>query len=297
LVCDTSNDQQVVDAGSGQIFDLNEDKRSEESVGQPRAQGILRLSCDVRQGQTKLSSLYQKGSLKALFPRPSDTRLDAVFLNTAGGITGGDNYRFEVDVSKDASLRITSQAAERVYKAQKAEVGNVAVAAKIAEGAKLHWLPQETIIFDEARLRRSLSVDMAGSSELLCVEPMVFGRAAMGETVQQADIRDLWEIRRDGELVFADATKISGNLDELLSHAAIAGGNIASAALLLVSPRAEAKLDRLRNDLGDLGGASLIKDGVLFARILAPDSLTLRRRLIPAIETLSDTTIPKNWRL
>ncbi len=295
--CDTSVLRNMADAGSEQIFDLNENRRSEGPVVQPRAQGVLRLGCDVRQDQSKLSSLYQKGSLKALFPRSGDTQLQAVFLNTAGGITGGDRYKYELEVLDGASLRITSQAAERVYKAQKSEDGNVTLTAKIAEGAKLHWLPQETIIFDQARLRRLLTVEMTSSSELLCVEPMVFGRAAMGETVRQARLCDQWRIWRGGKLVFADALKIDGNVAEILSNRAVADGDIAVAALVFVSPTAETKLAPLRKAIDCAGGASLVRDGVLFSRIVASDSFALRQTLIPAIEALTNMQIPKTWKL
>jgi len=283
--------------GSETILDLSDTSQSGDVRTQPRAQGSLRIACKPLGAQTVLSSLYQKGSLKALFPRAAGSHMDAVFLNTAGGITGGDAYTYSLNVSEGASLRMTSQAAERVYKATLDQTGTVTTKAEVGDAGSLFWLPQETIVFDEARMRRSLNVSLNGTAEFLCVEPMVFGRAAMGETVKRAYIADQWRIKRDGKLIFADALKIEGNVAELMSRKAVGNGNIATAAIVMASPRAESKLTPLRKAIGDLGGTSLIRDGVLFARLLAKDSFTLRRALVPAIEALSDMNIPKTWRL
>ena len=264
---------------------------------QPRAWGTLKLACKQDAGRTSIANLYQKGSLKALFPRMTANQLDSVFLNTAGGITGGDKYGYDIDVGARASLSLTSQAAERAYKTHGDQPGMISIKAKIGDDARLSWLPQETIVFDGAGLARTLTVEMASSAEFLCVEPMVFGRTAMGEVVQQAHISDQWRIFRDGKLIFADALRLTGDVGAKLARPAVANGALAMAALLFVSPSAEAKLASLRNAISAAGGASLIQDGVLFARILADDGFALRRHLIPAIETLSNTEIPKTWRL
>ena len=223
--------------------------------------------------------------------------LDAVFLNTAGGITGGDRFDYEIDVGANASLCLTSQAAERVYKTQYDKLGTISMTARIGTSGRLAWLPQETIVFDGAGLARRLTVEMTGCSEFLCVEPMVFGRTAMGEVVHRARITDQWSIKRDGKLIFADALRLTGDISAQLARPAVANGARAMAALLFISPNAEVKLAPLRKAIGAAGGASLIREGVLFARVLADDGFALRRHLIPAIETLSNTEIPKTWRL
>jgi len=252
-------------------------KASRQSGVQPRAHGRLQLSCARRGPKSEISKLHQKGSVKALFPRSPLGHLDAVFLNT--------------------SLRITSQAAERIYKAPPGQTGSLNVTARIEDGASLQWLPQETIVFDEARLRRTLTVEMSETAKVLCVEPVIFGRSAMGETVQSAQIWDDWRVRLGGDLIFADATRIDGEVHQTLSDAAIADGCVAMATILLVSGDADVKLKPLRRALGPSGGASLIREGVLFARVLASDGFSLRQSLIPAIEALTDMQIPKNWRI
>lgn len=218
-------------------------------------------------------------------------------LNTAGGVTGGDRYHLSARAEADAALVLTTQAAERIYRAQPGEVGQVRTALTVAPGARLDWLPQETIVFDQAALDRRLEADVAPDGRLLMVEPLVFGRKAMGETVHQGFLTDRWRVRCGGDLIFADALRLDGAIQKTLDRAASGRGARAMASLLLVSPDADLYLDPLRDALGESGGASLIRPGVLFGRCLAVDGFALRRHIIPAIQALSGAAIPKTWTL
>jgi urease accessory protein len=136
--------------------------------------------------------------------------LDATLLNTTGGITGGDRFAWRATAAPGAWLGLTTQAAERAYRARPGETGQVAVTLELAAGARLDWLPQETILFDRSALERRLEADLCGNARLLVVEPVVFGRAAMGERIGAIRFVDRWRIRRDGRLVHAEATRIEG---------------------------------------------------------------------------------------
>lgn len=248
-------------------------------------------------GHTRLDTLHQRGSLKALFPRGTRKDLHTVFVNTAGGITGGDAFTFDLTAREASRLSVSSQAAERAYRAQPGTTGTVQLTASVAADARLDWLPQETILFEGASLRRRISVHLAPTASFFCVEPIVFGRTAMGETVTRLAFTDQWRIYRDDTLIFADALRLDGNATRILDHAATTNGHIAIATLLLVALDAERYLVPIRKLLPETAGASLIRDGVLAARLTAPDSFDLRRTLVPAIETLSDAPLPKVWSL
>ena len=261
---------------------------------QPRARGVLRLS--ARPG-ARIGRLHQSGSLKALFPASRHDTLNAVFLNTSGGVTGGDRFHVEAEAEAGAALMLTSQAAERFYRAQPDETGAMDIALTVGAGARLDWLPQETILFDGARVRRSFRVDLAEDARFLAVEPLVSGRLAMGEFVHSGSQSDIWRVYRAGKLTFADNFRLTGDIDAQLAQPGVAGGNRAMAALLFAAPGAETLLPALRDLLGPLGGASCVAKDLLFARILAEDGYELRRRLIPAITRLSGQDIPKTWTL
>lgn len=261
---------------------------------QPRAMGTLELS--ARPG-VRIGKLHQSGSLKALFPASRHGVLNAVFLNTSGGVTGGDDFRVSARAEPGAALMLTSQAAERLYRAQPDETGRMRIALDVAQGARLDWLPQETILFDGARVVREFDVTLAPDARFLAVEPLLSGRLAMGEMVRSGLLGDRWRVRRDGDLVFADNFRLAGDVEAQLARAAVTGGGRAMAALLYAAPDAEAQLGPLRDLLGPLGGASLVARDLLFARIVAEDGYTLRQRLIPAVTRLSGQDIPRTWTL
>jgi urease accessory protein len=263
----------------------------------PRAVGEARLSVAVRDGKTRIAGLRLQGSLKILFPRGAGDPMEAVVLNTAGGLTGGDRMRLALGAGSGARLVVTSQAAERAYRALGGQVARVDVRIAAGPGARVDWLPQETILYDGAALARRLRVDLEGDARFLAVEPLVFGRAAMGERVGALSFGDRWEIRRDGRLVMADAVRIEGDAAALMARAGAGCGAGAVATLVLCAADAEASLDGLRAALGDAGAASLVRPGVVVARAMAADSYLLRKALIPAIEGVTGAGLPRVWRL
>lgn len=264
-------------------------------VRQPRAQGSVELRlCQSVRG-SELQDLRHAGSLRALFPRSDARNLQVVLTNTAGGVTGGDRFRTRIVAGPKTGVTVTTQAAERAYRAQPGEVGRIDNRLHVQPGARLNWLPQETILFDGCALIRRLSIEMARNSAFLLVEPLVFGRAAMGEAVRRGRLDDRIELRRDGTLCYLDRIKLEGDLQRLLSGPAVAAGAGALATLVYAAPDAEARLETLRDLMPETGGASLLRPDFLVGRILASDSFVLRRSLMPALAYLHDDLTPRPW--
>lgn len=268
-----------------------------EMNGQPRARGQVRLSVKPAPGGGAIDGLRMSGSLKLVFPRSGARALEAVLVNTAGGVTGGDWFSTEVAAARGTAVSLTTQAAERAYRATGDEPGRIETRLEVAPGARLAWLPQETILFEGADVRRRLAVELHGDARFLMVEPLVFGRAAMGEELHNARFRDRIEIRRDGAPLWFDAVHLEGDLAAQMDRPALGGGARAMAALVYAAPDASAFLDRLRDLLPETAGASLVRDGLLAARLLAPDSFALRQTLVPALRLLNDGEIPRPWML
>lgn len=260
-----------------------------------RAVGQLSVAAGA---QSRLSGLRQQGSLKALFPRVRlGEPLEAVFLNTSGGLTGGDKMDISVDATEGARVIVSSQAAERVYRAPPGPSAQTEVTLRAGGRSRIDWLPQETIVFDGSALTRSLQIDLDTEATALIVEPVILGRAAMGETVRNARFRDRWTVRRNGDLIFADALWLDGDVTDVMAQIGTAQGATAWASVLFASPSADAAVEELRDMLPSSAGLSLVRSGVLFLRILASDGFELRRGLIPIIERLSGAGLPKVWRL
>lgn len=230
-----------------------------------------------------------------LFPRGADTAMTAVLLNTAGGVTGGDRFDTRARLREGCHLCLTTQAAERAYRAQAGETGAVSTHITAEPGARLDWLPQETLLFDGAALNRRLDIDLSENSQALIVEPLVLGRAEMGEQVKTLRFRDRVTLHRDGKVVFADRLRLDDQALKHLSSPALAQGNIAIASVLLAAPDADRHLTAARALMPEHGGVSLIRDRLLFARILAADSFALRKTLIPLLRLLGANPLPRTW--
>jgi len=261
-----------------------------------RSRGCGRLTVRGERGVTRLVEMFQGGSAKLRLPRTRTGAVEAVMINSGGGMTGGDRFSWTVDVGDGATAVATTQACEKVYRADQ---GRAEVAARltVGAGARLDWLPQETILFDRSALTRTIEADVTGDGRLLLAESVVLGRRAMGETLSRAAFHDRWRVRRDGQLAFADDLKLEGDIPARAAPAPLLGGAGAFATLLLVAPDAAGALDAVRAAIGDLGGASAF-DGKLVVRIAAPDGLTLRRALLPAIAVLSGgRPAPSVWTL
>ena len=264
----------------------------------PRTQGSVRLGFARRGDQTALATLHQAGAMRARFPRPVDGRVpEAVLLNTAGGLTGGDRIEVDVALEAGAAATVTTAAAEKIYRARDADEAAIRVKVALGTGAWLGWLPQPTILFDQARLDRATEVELAGDASFLGVEILIFGRAAMGEDVRRGSCRDRWRVRRDGALVFADTLRADGAISDILDRKATLDGARASAMLLYVAPDAAARLGEVRALLqgcASVAGASAW-NGLLAVRALAPDGRTLQRDIAPLAEALSGRPLPRVW--
>ncbi len=244
-----------------------------------------------------LSDLRQRGCLRARFPRAtSQDRLDAVLLNVGGGIAPGDRLDTAIRLAHDAHATIAAQAAERIYRAASASPpALIRTTLDVAAGACLEWLPQDTILFDDSALDRRTDIALAPTARYLGVESLVFGRAAMGETLRRLVLRDVIRLRRDGRLLLHDALRVDGDAATLRRRATAEGAG-AAGTLLLAAPDAEAARDPLRAALGEFEAGVSAFDGLLLARILARDGATLRRAMTAALRVVrGGRTLPAVW--
>ena len=165
----------------------------------------------------RLARLEQRAPLRVLFPRvAADELVEAVLLNTGGGVVGGDRLAVEIEAGPDARMRLTTQAAEKVYRSAGP---SCALDVRLAAGrdAWLEWLPQETILSDGCRIRRQLVLDLAPGARALAGEVVVFGRAAHGEALSAGALSERWWLRRDGRLLWADALRLDSALAACLA--------------------------------------------------------------------------------
>jgi urease accessory protein len=260
-----------------------------------RAKGEIRASFALTGPRTGLAGLYESGGLRLLCPKVQ-SGCEAVLINTGGGIAGGDTVRLDVAATAGATVTLTTQAAELIYRAQD-HAAEIDVALSLASGCSLAWLPQETILFDGAHLRRRFSVDMTGDARLIALETYVFGRLAMGETCLTGRLHDRWRVHRDGKLIFAEDLQLRGSLTDMLDQPACGNGARAVAILLYVASDAETKLAQLRErfEAKDCECGVSAWNSMLVARLLSPSPELLRSSIIVLLGVLRDAPAPLVW--
>ena len=247
--------------------------------------------------------LFQQSPVRVMFPRTSGFALEeAVLINTAGGIAGGDRLDYSVTALPNASMALTSQAAEKVYRSLNVPA-HISTKLKAHEGAKLAWLPQETIVFNWARLSRKTEIDVASGSEVLALEWIVLGRAAYGEKVVGGHITDSWRVKKDGRLIWADSFRAVDDIFPHLYRKALLSNFKAIATLIYFGPDLETRLELLREIAAPLRchQAATLVGGVIVVRFAAELSSDLRLGLRSFLQQFGREfgpgpfRVPKMW--
>ncbi len=259
-----------------------------------RAVGRLEIAVARHGEQSRRSRVHEQGCLRARFPYPQAEALEAVIVNTAGGIAGGDRHDIDVVLDDGTGLAVSTAAAEKIYRSLGPDA-RIAVKLGVGPGATLAWLPQETILFDRARLARDIEVDLADGASLVLAEAVLFGRTAMGECVESGRLFDRWRLRRGGRLIFAESVKLDGTVARTLAQSAVAAGATAIATVLIV-PADEAVVQRVRaldTFAGEVGISAW--NGLALIRLCAPEGAALRRDLIAVLMAVRQTALPRVW--
>lgn len=260
-----------------------------------RARGSVTFDVRAQDGVTRRGKLHESGSLRVRFPSPEGQGLSGVFVNTAGGVAGGDRFDVDIVAGEGTRLTLTTAAAEKVYRAESAPA-QLNIALKVAAGAHLSWLPQETILFDRARISRRIDIDLDEGASLLLCEIVVFGRAAMGESVRQGEFIDRWRVRRGGRLIFAETVRLDGDIGAKLAKPAIAKGGVAVATALIV-PGDEALVENIREISASFGAEVGVSawNGFAMVRFCAQDAARLRADMMAVLSRASGEALPRLW--
>jgi urease accessory protein len=260
-----------------------------------RAQGAVKFDVKLQDGVTRRGRLHESGSLRVRFPSPEADGLSGVFVNTAGGIAGGDRFDIDISTGEGSRLTLTTAAAEKVYRAA-GPAAQLNIALKAEAGSHLGWLPQETILFDRARILRRIDIDLAEDASLLLCEIVVFGRSAMGEKMLHGEFVDRWRLRRGGRLVFAETVRLDGDIGAKLKVPAIGNGGVAIGTALIV-PGDEALVERIREASQTFGGEVGIScwNGFAMARFCAQDAARLRADMMAVLGRASGAALPRLW--
>lgn len=265
-----------------------------------RARGVGRVATKQLADQTRLDSLFQDGCAKIRLPRTHSHSLEAVLINTAGGITGGDHIEWSASVAAGGHLVLTTQACERSYRST-GQTARIQTTLDVGANAHLDWLPQETILFEASKLSRRLTVHLAEGATFTAIEAVLLGREAMGEDARDAELQDQWRIYRSGKLIHAEATRLSGLAAERDANALLSGAR-AFASIVHITNNiddAERIAARLRFKIGPTSHASVSANGErIVIRATAHSGIELRRIIVPLLTEITATgALPRLWHL
>lgn len=260
-----------------------------------RAVGSVAFETVLTGGKTRRGKVHEAGSLRVRFPSPETNALAAVLVNTAGGVAGGDQFDISIDTGAGTALTLTTAAAEKIYRSQ-GSAAVIDVSLRVQAGAHLAWLPQETILFDRARLSRRIDIDLHQEASLLLAEIVVFGRAAMEETMTDGDYCDRWRLRRGGRLIFGETLRLDGDIGVKLAQPAIASGGAAVATVLIV-PGDQETVERVRAAAPAFAGEVGISawNGFALARFCAKDAADLRCDVMKLLAQIDAKALPRLW--
>jgi len=268
-----------------------------------RANGVGRIVLTGSERGTRIVDVYQKFPIGLVFPRIGDDLVkEAVIINSSGGTAGGDRLEIEVVALNNASVAVTTQAAEKIYRALD-RPAQVATKLKACGTSKLAWLPQETIVFNQARVRRQTEIELCSGAELIALEWLVLGRAARGEEVVSGHISDSWRIKRDGHLIWADGFRVSDEVFASLHRKALLSNWKAIGTLIYFGPGLDTRLRILREIAASLDChcAATIVGAIIIVRVAAGAGSDLRRGLRSLLEQFSRELgpgpfgVPKMW--
>jgi urease accessory protein len=268
-----------------------------------RADGSGQMVLSGSASGTRLVDVFQRSPIRIMFPRSGGSAIEeAVIINTAGGIAGGDRLEFSVTALADASVVVTSQAAEKVYRAL-SEPARITTKLKACETAKLAWLPQETIVFNSARLCRETEVELSSGAELLALEWLVLGRTAHGEEMVGGHITDSWRVKKDSRLIWADSLRVTDEMFPHLHRKALLSDYKAVGTLIYFGPYLDKRLEFLRDVLSSLGChcAATSVGGLIIVRFATKVSSDLRHALRNLLQHFNRELgagpfrVPKMW--
>lgn len=268
-----------------------------------RANGFGRVVVSGSERGTRIMEVFQQSPIRILFPgSDGSAAAEAVLINTAGGIAGGDRLEISVTTLGNGSIAVTTQAAERVYRALD-QPAHISTRLKACESSRVAWLPQETIVFNRARFSRETEIELSSEAELLALEWLVFGRAAHGEELLAGHIADSWRIRKDGRLIWADTFRVTEEIFPHLHRKALLSGYKAIGTLIYSGPLRGRPLEFLRGNALSLEcySAATSVAGLIIVRFAAKQSSNLRLALRNVLEQFNREfgpgpfRVPKMW--
>jgi len=150
---------------------------------------------------------------KALYPEGPGL-CHAIIVHPPGGIAGGDRLEVKLQSQARTQALVTTPSAAKWYGTDLPVPATQKI--EIDLRGQLEWLPQESIVFDRARVTSELSIHVAETGAMLGWDHLIFGRRASGETFSTGCFTQSLRVKLSEQLVWHDRLALKGN-DPLFS--------------------------------------------------------------------------------
>lgn len=249
-------------------------------------QAQLELSFARDGAHTRLRDRRHSGPLRVQRPfYPEGAGVCHVYvLHPPGGVVAGDLIELSVTVEPGAHALVTTPAATKLYRSGGASARQLQTL-RVAAGATLEWLPQETIAFDGAQVELATHVELEPGARYLGWEVLCLGRPAAQERFARGTLCSALELSRAGQLHYTERGVYSGGSAVLTEPWGLAGQPVV-ATLLCVDPGVSACLAAARELTALIAAPARAAvscwDDLLIARYLGP-SVEQARSLFSAL--------------
>ena len=194
----------------------------------------------------------------------------AYVVHPPGGVAGGDRLGIRVETGPGAHALLTTPAAGKFYRSPKA-TSTQSVAIDVGEDGACEWLPQETIFYDDARTRIETVVNLGDNGKYIGWDVACLGLEASGSPFENGEVRQMIEVRRNGEPLFIETARVRGGCDSLVAPWGLNGKKVFG--IMVFAPCTAELVSRIKqleqaNCESELFAASLVGGEVLLCRFL-----------------------------
>jgi urease accessory protein len=201
----------------------------QSSTGASHWQASLQLGFGNDAGVTRLTERKHSGPLrvqKTLYPEGGDI-CHAIIIHPPGGVVGGDKLAISARLGADTHALITTPGAAKWYRSN-GHVSQQHIRLHVAQAARLEWLPQETIFFDDACVELHQTIHLEKDARFIASDILCFGRTASGETYRSGSIRQHCNVYREGKMIWHEQGSLQGGSAAMRSPLGLNGKSVSA---------------------------------------------------------------------
>ncbi len=268
----------------------------------PHWEAKLSLEFSTRDQKTVIAHRKHHGPLviqKPFYPEGNPCHI--YLLHPPGGLVGGDQLLLDVKLNPETHTLITTPGAAKFYRSAGA-VASQHQQFRITEHALLEWLPQETIIFDQANANSHTEIHIDNNGKFIGWEICCLGRTAGNQPFDQGQFVQKIQLHQNNKPLVIERALYRGN-DAILSEPWGLAKH-ATVGTMFVTPANKEMVERIRAQVRaekpELFSVTLMNN-VIICRFLGAQATAAKKLFIQVWEIVRphiqgiDVHTPRIW--